>query len=78
MARLPGQPEGPVWYASVDRATMRRTAAEPKLEISEARGERDMRAFELSTLGLSEALNALQHHCDGRRDGDAPAAAREH
>jgi hypothetical protein len=78
LTRLPGQPEGAVWYASVDRNTMRRTAAEPKLEISEARGERDMRAFELSTLGLSEALNALQHHCDGRRDGDAPAAAREH
>ena len=72
LTRLPANSDRAVWYATVDRSTMQRTATEPKLGIMEARGATDSRAFDLSTDGLSEALGRLQQHCDERREIRSP------
>jgi hypothetical protein len=78
LARMFAQVDGTISYTAVARDVMQRTAAEPRLEIREARGVSEERPFSVSTAGLSEALGQLQKQCDKRREPATPAAVQTH
>jgi hypothetical protein len=64
LAQLPARPDGVAWYGSVAREAMRRAATEPKIKVSEVIGPNQSRDFDLSTAGLSAALDRLQQYCN--------------
>jgi hypothetical protein len=64
LAQLPAKPDGVAWFGTVAREAMGRAATEPKIRISEVLSPNESRDFELSTAGLSTALDRLQQHCN--------------
>jgi hypothetical protein len=66
---------GAVMYAVVAREALQRAAAEPKLTVTESRGD-DERTFALSTAGMSDALAQLLKRCDERTDTGRLTPAR--
>lgn len=73
-----GQAGASIFYATVDRDVMQRVAAGSRLGVTELEGLNVSRTFELSTVGLSDALGLLQKRCDKREDAGAAAAAPTH
>src|SRR5262249_6379723 len=61
------QSDSSVFLATVLREAIQQAAAEPKLTVTETRGD-DVRTFSLSTAGMTEALARLYKRCDERTD----------
>jgi hypothetical protein len=64
LAQLPAKPDDVALYGTVVREAMGRAATEPKIKISEMIGPNQSRDFDLSTAGLSTALDRLQQYCN--------------
>jgi hypothetical protein len=73
-----GQGGASISYTTVDREAMQRVAAASRLGVTEIRVMNVLRAFDLSTAGLSDALGQLQKRCDKREEAGAAVAAPTH
>jgi hypothetical protein len=72
LTQVPAQPDGVAWYGTVAREAMRRAATGATIKISEVIGHDQSRDVELSTVGLSTALDRLQQYCNEKSWGPMP------